>query len=127
MNSNRNIEILEKMAKYCNEIDEANKEFGNSIEVLKSKSSYKNAVAMCILQIGELTTHLSDDFKTNYTDMPWKDIKKMRNIAAHRYGTIDIDILWDTVENDIPALRNYCNEIIENYNMTEQNDSEKDI
>ena len=108
------------MLKYCAEINDANNDFGNSIETLKSKSTYKNAVAMCVLQIGELTTHLSDDFKSAYSDMPWKDIKRMRNIAAHRYGSFDIDVLWDTVENDIPALRDYCNEIIESSNIIEK-------
>jgi len=101
MNNNCNTDILKKIIKYCMEIDEANKDFGNSIEMLKMKSTYKNAVAMCILQIGELVAHLSDDFKTTYFDMPWQDIKRMRNIAAHHYGTFDIETLWDTVENDI--------------------------
>ena len=125
MNDNRNIEILRKIIKYCAEIDEANKEFGNSIEILKAKSTYKNAVAMCILQIGELTTHLSDDFKATYSDMPWQDIKRMRNIAAHRYGAFDIDVLWDTVENDIPALYDYCDKIIKSYIASEEEDTNK--
>ena len=112
MNNNRDIEILKKIIRYCNEIDEANKDFGNSLEMLRTKSSYKNAVAMCILQIGELVVHLSEDFKIKYNDMPWQDIKRMRNIAAHRYGSFDIETLWDTIENDIPSLRDYCEEII---------------
>ena len=58
MNNNCNTDILKKIIKYCMEIDEANKDFGNSIEMLKMKSTYKNAVAMCILQIGELVAHL---------------------------------------------------------------------
>jgi len=112
---NRDIDILKKIIRYCDEIDEANNDFGNSIGKLKTKASYKNAVAMCILQIGELTGHLSDSLKTTYRDMPWQDIKRMRNIAAHNYGSFDIETLWDTIENDIPALRDYCNKIIKNY------------
>ena len=33
-----------------------------------------------------------------------------RNIAAHHYGSFDIELLWDTIQNDIPSLREYCNE-----------------
>jgi len=88
--------------------------FGKSLEVLKSNSVYKNAVAMCILQIGELTTHLSEEFKKEYNEMPWRDIKDMRNIAAHRYGTFDSEILWDTMEGDIPSLKEYCEKILKN-------------
>ena len=68
MNDDRNIYILEKIIKYCDEIDQANEDFGKSFEILNSKSSYKNAVAMCILQIGELITHLTDDFKSIYCE-----------------------------------------------------------
>ena len=115
MSDSRNIEILKKIIKYCDEIDEANKDFGNSVEMLKNKSSYKNAVAMCILQIGELTAHLPDNFKAAYHDMPWQDIKRMRNIAAHHYGNFDIETLWDTIETDIPVLRDYCDKIIKEF------------
>ena len=87
---NRNIELLERIIKYCNEIDETMNHFGRSFENLEPNVIYKNAVSMCILQIGELTTLLSDDFKTLYSDMPWHDIKAMRNIAAQRYGTFDL-------------------------------------
>ena len=41
---------------------------------------------------------LSDDFKTAYPEMPWKDIKQMHNIVAHKYGSFDFDVLWEVVE-----------------------------
>ena len=113
MNNDRNIDVLKKILKYCYEIDEANRDFGNSFEALKDKATYKNAIAMCILQIGELTTHLSDDFKTAYSSMPWHDIKRMRNMAAHHYGRFDVEVLWGTILYDIPALRDYCIKIID--------------
>ena len=105
---------------YCDEIDEANNDFGNSIEIMKNKSSYKNAVAMCILQIGELTANLSEDFKSIYHGMPWQDIKRMRNVAAHHYANLDVDILWDTIENDIPVLYDYCKKIVIDCNRSKR-------
>ena len=113
MKNNRDNEILERIINYCNEIGEANSQFGNNFEILDSKSVYKNSVAMCILQIGELTTHLSEEFKVKYNEMPWRDIKDMRNIVVHKYGALDTEILWDTMENDIPNLREYCEKIFE--------------
>jgi len=44
--------------------------------------------------------------------MPWKQIKGMRNIAAHGYENFDVDILWQTLKADIPELCEYCNKII---------------
>ena len=44
--------------------------------------------------------------------MPWREIKAMRNIAAHNYGEIDTDILWETAIYDVPSLKVYCSDII---------------
>jgi Uncharacterized conserved protein len=120
MGSNRNIDILEKVLKYCNEIEEANQSFGGTLEALKENSIYKNAVAMCILQIGELTTHLTDDFKALYDQMPWKEIKGMRNIAAHNYGSFDLSILHSTICDRIPELKEYCAMVVAQHNILEQ-------
>ena len=113
MKNNRDIDILEKIIQYCNEIEEANQQFGNSLDVLKENSVYRNAVAMCILQIGELVGHLSERFKVTHDQMPWHDIKAMRNIAAHKYGSFDADMLWETIMGDIPDLKIYCEKICE--------------
>lgn len=108
----RDLFILEKIIKYCTEANETIQRFGDSIDALKADSIYKNASAMCVLQIGELAKHLSDNIITNYTKMPWRQIKGMRDIAAHGYENFDIDILWQTLKNDLPALHEYCIEII---------------
>jgi uncharacterized protein with HEPN domain len=72
---------------------------------------------MCVLQIGELAKNLSDDVIQKYSGMPWKQIKGMRDIAAHGYENFDIDILWQTLKTDLPALHKYCKEIIkQNFN-----------
>ena len=112
MKNSRDFEILKKIIEYCKEIDEANAQFGNTVETFKKNSVYKNAVAMCVLQIGELSKFLSEEFKEKYNQMPWRDIVAMRNVAAHRYGSIDVDILWDTVIHDIPSLKEYCETIL---------------
>lgn len=70
--------------------------------------TYRNAVALCVLQIGELVSVLSDDFKAEHSQIPWRDIKAMRNIVAHHYGSIDTEILWNTTLEDIPALEAFC-------------------
>jgi len=112
--------ILIHLIRYCNEIYDANDQFGNSLDVLKTNNVYKNAVSMCILQIGELVNHLSDKIKMQYDEMPWHDIKRMRNIAAHQYHIFDVDILWETITEDIPKLKNYCEYIINNNYNSEQ-------
>lgn len=120
MSVNRNIDVLRRIVKYCDQISEYIERFGDSLENLQSDSAYKDATAMCILQIGELTKYLSDDFKTTYTDIPWRQILNMRNIAAHKYGDFSVGYLWDTISEDIPELRICCESILRQYEILEQ-------
>lgn len=69
---------------------------------------------MSLLQIGELTTHLSDEFKNDTAgEMDWRNIKGLRNLLAHRYGTMDISLVWDIKEKDINLLREFCDKHID--------------
>ena len=52
---------------------------------------YRNSVCMSLLQIGELTGHLTEDFREGTKDsIYWPAIKGMRNLFAHNYGAVDV-------------------------------------
>ena len=76
-----------------------------SADALASNRLYRKAVVMSILNIGELTKHLSDEFKAENSEIPWKQITGMRDIAAHGYSEMDDDIIWDVVTHSIPELQ----------------------
>ena len=65
-----------------------------------------------ILQIGELAKHFDICFTAKFNEVPWKQITGMRDKVAHGYGTIDVDIVWETATKDILTLRNYCKKIL---------------
>ena len=53
--------------------------------------------------------------------MPWKQIKALRNIVAHRYGTVDSALMWDIIKGDVPELEEYCGKILQEIeNETEE-------
>mgnify|MGYP005846516883 CR=1 FL=1 len=54
--------------------------------------------------IGEATKKLPDDFKLGYSHIPWSEIAGMRDVLIHNYFGVDYDIVWNTIENDIPFL-----------------------
>ena len=110
--NNRDIDILERIIMYCSEIKEAQDRFGSTLEALESDSLYRNAIAMCILQIGELVIHFTDDFKDSHNAIPWHKIRGMRNIAAHHYGKFDVNIMFNTITERMPELRDYCSGIL---------------
>ena len=54
--------------------------------------------------VGEAASRVADDFRNTHAEIPWRKITGTRNILAHGYAQIDLDILWDIVEIDLPNL-----------------------
>jgi len=68
--SHRDIAILKKIVSYCDDVDESIRIFGNNYDSFTNINPYKHSVTMCILQIGELVTKLSDSLKETYSVVP---------------------------------------------------------
>lgn len=56
---------------------------------------------VCIL--GEAANRVSATGKAMYSQVAWRDLVGMRNMLIHGYDTVDLDILWKTVIEDLPA------------------------
>ena len=109
---NRNLSVLEHIVSYCEQIEETIDRFGDSYAVFSEDPIYRNAAALCILQIGELVGKLTEDFRAAHPGVTWRQIKAMRNIVAHSYGTIDPEVTWEVMTEDIPALKSYCHNVL---------------
>ena len=110
--TSREYEILKHILAYCREIKETVARFGDSFELLQGDLDYKKSIAMSVLQIGELSTHLSEELRSEYPDVPWKDIRGMRNIVAHHYGKMDETILFEIAHQDIPELGSFLENLL---------------
>ena len=108
----RDRNIISHMLKYCDEVETAHDDFSHSKEKFMNSSTYRNAVTMPILQIGELANHLSEDFKQQHKQIPWNEMRGIRNLMAHQYHSVDFEIIWDTSRADIPALREFCKDYL---------------
>lgn len=73
----------------------------------------REMICFNIFQIGELAKGLSDELIKEYSKQPWKEIKGMRDIIGHGYGTIDLEIVWNTAKTNIKDLHKYINTILE--------------
>jgi uncharacterized protein with HEPN domain len=62
------------------------------------------AVLYDIVVMGEAANRLSDDFRSQHSTIPWKDIIGMRNILAHQYDAVSVEIVWNVIHQDIPEL-----------------------
>jgi uncharacterized protein with HEPN domain len=73
---------------------------------LNDKRTQK-AVCMNFLIIGETATKLADqypDFILQHPEIPWRNMRGMRNRIAHGYFSVDLNVIWDTVQTALPAL-----------------------
>ncbi|MCL2158409.1 MAG: DUF86 domain-containing protein [Oscillospiraceae bacterium] len=108
------LDRIKHMKRYCEDIAGTIGRFGDSFEVFSNDIDYYNSISMEIMQIGELASGLSDEFKeATRTQMPWGLIKGMRNHFAHGYATMDKSDVWETATKDIPNLMSFCEKIIE--------------
>ena len=72
----------------------------------------KRAAAMSVINIGELVKNLTFEFRNEYKNVPWKAISGFRDVAAHKYGTLDMNIVYNTVKIDIPMLKENIQQIL---------------
>lgn len=66
--------------------------------------------------IGEAVKNLPRDLRERYSDIAWREIAGLRDFVAHAYFALDLDILWDAIQRDVPALHRRIRQIIENEN-----------
>ena len=107
--------ILQKIVLYCQRIADNLERYHQDFSAFEQDYLFQDACCMCVVQIGELVSQLSDEIKSQNKAIPWRIIKDTRNFYVHAYGTIDIPSVWDTLENDIPALKTACENILTHF------------
>jgi uncharacterized protein with HEPN domain len=79
---------------------------GVSLEDFKLNEEKYEAVNRKFEIIGEAAHRLSPAASKAFPEIPWKLLTAMRNILIHDYDDVDLDVVWDTAERDIPPLIN---------------------
>ncbi len=69
-----------------------------------SSTEKQDAILHNLQLLGESVRRLSDELKSRYSEVPWRDIAAFRNVVVHEYTRIDLDVVWDIVTERIPVL-----------------------
>ena len=77
---------------------------GFSWEGFQEDGRTQDAVMRNLQIIGEAVRKISDEFRNEHPEIPWGDILGMRNRLVHEYGRIQMEKVWETVVDDVPAL-----------------------
>lgn len=62
--------------------------------------------------LGEAAAKVQDVQQAEYPDLPWPKMIGMRNVLVHNYFNIDLDIVWQVVERELPALQEKISRIV---------------
>ena len=106
----RDAVILQKV---LSEIKIAEDMVGNrSLTEFIGSEMLKRAVCMTVINVGELVKNLSDGCRQEHREIPWKAIAGFRDIAAHKYQTLKMEDVYETVTSDFPVLYDQIKEIL---------------
>lgn len=94
---------IDHMIEACEEIIEFTKDMTAEAFYGDDKKACR-AVERCFQILGEAAKHIPPEEAEKMNEVPWREIKGMRNIVVHEYDNIVDDVLWSTSRNDIPAL-----------------------
>lgn len=87
---------ISKIEKYTNGLNE---------EEFLADDIVQDAVIRHLQIIGEAAKKLTEQTRSRFGSVEWKDIAGMRDKLVHDYFGVDLTGVWDTVQNDIPALK----------------------
>ena len=54
--------------------------------------------------IGEAVRHVPHEITKTHRDIPWRDMRNMRNVLTHRYEEVKVPTVWKTIQEDLPPL-----------------------
>jgi uncharacterized protein with HEPN domain len=101
------ITAIEKIEKYT---------IGMTKEDLIRNDLVQDAVVRNLEVIGEAVKKIPDDVRNSYKDIQWKKIAGLRDILIHEYFGVNMNIVWDVIENKLKLLKAAADELHEIYN-----------
>jgi uncharacterized protein with HEPN domain len=97
------LEAIERMEKYAS----VDKPDFDSSELIQTWMVHNIQV------IGEAASSISEEFRNEHAEVPWRSIAGMRNTIVHAYFRVDLDEVWSVVRNDLPTLKSWIQDAIQ--------------
>lgn len=87
---------------------------GVTEEQLYSDIEKEYAIIRCFEIIGEASKKVDLDFKNKYSQIPWRKMAAFRDVLIHDYDKLSSEVIWKTVVDEIPHLKDSLLEILNN-------------
>ena len=73
-------------------------------EVFAKDDKTVYAVIRAVEIIGEAASNIPENVISKYSEIPWRDVKGLRNKLVHRYFGINMEVVWQTIHEDLPMI-----------------------
>lgn len=73
-------------------------------EELSKNEVLLDSMLFRMIQISENAKKMTDEYKTEHSQIPWNALYGLRNRIVHDYGSVILDVVYDTLKNDIPEM-----------------------
>ncbi len=113
---NKEYMSIKKMVEYTNKALKYTKDC--SFEEFSNNEEKVDATVFVISQIGELVKNISNTTMEKYSNIEWIIIKNLRNKIVHDYEGINLNLIWDIIENDIKKLKEDLEKILNENPLT---------
>jgi uncharacterized protein with HEPN domain len=85
---------------------------GKNREAFYADMLCQDAVVRRIEIIGEAARRVSEEARSKYPQIAWREMTSMRNLVIHEYDVVDIQQVWDTVQTKLPQLVDELEKIV---------------
>jgi uncharacterized protein with HEPN domain len=100
---------MEKIERYISNSD---------YETFKENEMIVDAIIRNLEIIGEASKNIPDDIRKRYSDIPWKRMVGLRNIAIHEYSKIDLKMIWKIIKKNLPETKQEILKILDTMKET---------
>ncbi|MEW6067966.1 MAG: DUF86 domain-containing protein [Nitrospirota bacterium] len=100
---------IEKIDRFCKDIKK---------EDFMKNELLMDAVVRNLEIIGEASSKLTTSFRKKHKEIEWRKIIGMRNRIIHAYDTVNFEIVWDAIYEDLPVLKRKLEEIVSSQSQT---------
>ena len=95
----KNREILQKIVKHIDKIQQYCQ--GKDYQSFCEDTQLVEACVFNLSQMGELINRLDDAFIEQYAEIPWHQIRGLRNRIIHDYDGVNLKLVWEIIEIDL--------------------------
>lgn len=95
------IELIEERIK-----DVSYKDFINNIDL-------QDMIIRRLEIIGEAVRNLPREYRQKYQHINWQSPADMRSVLIHGYLEVDLDVVWDTMKNNLPVFKEQIKQLLE--------------